>query len=91
MNEKLDLVEIEKFYNEHEAIWYDNWYRYTNKSIELFLKNNCSFNNDDIIQLEIDEQSSVPLEVQKKIIQTNQKYFAHLMQKENLEFYKDKE
>ncbi|MCK4044856.1 hypothetical protein [Streptococcus suis] len=49
------------------------------------------FNNDDIIQLEIDEQSSVPLEVQKKIIQTNQKYFAHLMQKENLEFYKDKE
>ncbi|EGX29353.1 methyltransferase domain-containing protein [Streptococcus salivarius] len=49
MNEKLDLVEIEKFYNEHEAIWYDNWYRYTNKSIELFLKNNCSFNNDDII------------------------------------------
>lgn len=38
MNAKVDLVEIEKFYNEHEVIWYNNWYRYTNKSIDLFLK-----------------------------------------------------
>lgn len=48
-------------------------------------------NNDDIIQLEIDEQSSVPVEVQQKIIESNQKYFAYRIQKENLEFYKDKE
>ena len=47
------------------------------------------FNDDEVVQLEIDEQSSVPLEVQKKTIQTNQKYFAYMMQKENLEFYKD--
>lgn len=49
MNNKVDLVEIEKFYNEHEVIWYNNWYRYTNKSIDLFLKKNCTFTNDEII------------------------------------------
>lgn len=49
MNAKVDLVEIEKFYNEHEVIWYNNWYRYTNKSIDLFLKKNCTFTNDEII------------------------------------------
>lgn len=49
MNDKVDLGEIKKFYNEHEVIWYNSWYRYTNKSIELFLKNNCIFTNDDII------------------------------------------
>ncbi|MGT2743061.1 hypothetical protein [Streptococcus plurextorum] len=48
-------------------------------------------NNDDIIQLDIDEQSSVPVEVQEKIIEANQRYFAYMLQKENLEFYKDKE
>ncbi|HFI0629237.1 TPA: hypothetical protein ACGO2S_002240, partial [Streptococcus suis] len=63
------------------------------KAIEECCKNLIitHFNDDEVVQLEIDEQSSVPLEVQKKIIQTNQKYFALLMQKENLEFYKDKE
>lgn len=49
MTDKVDLAEIEKFYNEHKVIWYNSWYRYTNKSIELFLKNNCNFTNDDII------------------------------------------
>lgn len=63
------------------------------KAIEECCKNLIitHFNDDEVVQLEIDEQSSVPLEVQKKIIETNQKYFALLMQKENLEFYKDKE
>lgn len=49
------------------------------------------FTNDEVVQLEIDEQSSVPLEFQKQIIQSNQKYYAYMIQKENLEFYKDKE
>lgn len=49
------------------------------------------FTIDEVVQLEIDEQSSVPLEVQKQFIQSNQKYFAYMIQKENLEFYKDRE
>lgn len=49
------------------------------------------FTIDEVVQLEIDEQSSVPLEVQKQLIQSNQKYVAYMIQKENLEFYKDRE